>query len=115
FARLAASLGDVEREAAGVVTARARRRCRGEELADAVEEPGVGRQVRPRRAADRLLVDADEPLDALHPRRDAAVRLGGDRRLAVRGLVVVVAGSLVAEMAADELDERLADEARLAR
>ena len=57
LAGLAAALGDVEREAPGVVAAGARRLGRGEQLAHVIEQPGVGREVRARRAADRLLID----------------------------------------------------------
>ena len=85
-ADLAAAALDVEREAAGLVAARARLLGLGVQVADLVEEADVGRRVRARRAADRRLVDADdlvqvlEALDALvrarpHPR---AVELVGD-------------------------------------
>src|SRR5213078_1024977 len=84
LARLAASLGDVEREAAGVVAARARGRRRREDPAHAVEETGVGREVRARRPADRLLVDAHEALDALHAGAEVAARLFVDGRLVAR-------------------------------
>ena len=114
LAGLAAPLGDVEREAAGVVAARARRRRRREDLAHAVEQARVGGEVRARCPADRLLVDAHQPLDALHAGAETAARLLGDGRLVARRLVVVVR-RLVAEVAADELDQRLADQARLAR
>ena len=74
LAGLAAALRDVEREAAGVVAARARRLRRGEQLAHVIEQAGVGREVRARRAADRLLVDAHEPLDRAPCRRRSARR-----------------------------------------
>ena len=48
------ALGHVERKPAGVVAARAGHLRRGEQLADLVEQARVGRQVRTRRAADRL-------------------------------------------------------------
>src|SRR6185436_18793478 len=105
LARLATSLGDIEREAPGVVAARARgRRCR-EDPAHAVEEAGVGGEVRARGPADRLLVDANEALDALQAGAEMAARLLGDGRLVARRRVVVVR-RLVAEVAADELDQR---------
>ena len=73
---------------------------RGEELADVIEHTGVGGRVRPRRAADRRLVDRDdlvEVVDAL----DALVQTGRDLR------------------AVDALHQRalqdLVDEGRLAR
>ena len=115
LAGLAAALGDVEREAAGVVAARARGRCRREQLPHAVEEAGVGGEVRARRPADRLLVDPDQALDPLHAAGDVAVRLLGDARLVARRQVVVGGRRLVSEVAADQLDQRLADERRLAR
>ena len=58
LAGLAAPLGYVEREAPGVVVPRARRLGRGEQLAHVIEQSGVGREVRSRRAPDRLLIDA---------------------------------------------------------
>ena len=81
LAGLASALGDVEREPPRVVLPRPRLLGRGEELADAVEQAGVGRQVGARGAADRLLVHQHQPADALHPFHDtAAGRL--DRRRA---------------------------------
>ena len=71
LARLAAPALDVEREAPGAVAALARRRHAGEELADRREEPGVGRRVGARRAADRALVDVDHLVEVL----DAADRV----------------------------------------
>ena len=87
LAGLAAALGDVEGEAAGVVAARARRRRRGEQLAHVVEQAGVGGEVGARRAADRLLVDAHQAARCApcRPRCGRAVSLG-DRRLGVVGL-----------------------------
>ena len=49
----------------GLVPARLRFRHRREELADRREEPGVGRRVRARRAADRALVDLDHLVEVL--------------------------------------------------
>ena len=57
---------DVEREPAGPVPLLLRRRGVGEQLADVVEQPGVGRQVRPGGAADRLLVHHHQPADPVH-------------------------------------------------
>ena len=78
LAVLAAALGDVEREPPGVVAAGPRRLGRGEELADVVEQARVGGEVRARRAADRLLVDAHQSPDALHAADDPPA--GGGRR-----------------------------------
>ena len=80
LAGLAAALGDVEREPPGVVAAGLRRLGRGEQLADVVEQPGVGGQVRARRAADRLLVDPHQPLDAPPSRRRSGRRAVADGR-----------------------------------
>src|SRR5262249_35898675 len=69
LARLAAAAADVEREPARLVPAHLRLGGQRVELADRREEVGVGRRVRPRRAADRRLVDVDhlvEDVDALH-------------------------------------------------
>ena len=69
-ARLAASLGDVEGEASRIVAAGACRAGRGEQLPHVIEQARVGREVRPRRPADRLLVHAHQARDLLHaPRR----------------------------------------------
>ena len=101
LAGLAAALGDVEREAAGVVAARARRRRRGEQLAHVVEEAGVGGEVGARRAADRLLVDAHQPPDRAPCRRamwprvslgDASARRASPRRRPPRRLVAEMRG-----------------------
>src|SRR5688500_269864 len=54
LARLAASLRDVEGEAARIVLACPRLWCRGEQLPDVIEQARIRRQVRPRRATDRL-------------------------------------------------------------
>ena len=88
-ARLAAAALDVEREPALLVAAHLRLGRRGEQLADVVEDAGVGRRVGPRRAADRRLVDVDhlvdvvEAGDPLVPARDRArvVDLLGQRRV----------------------------------
>ena len=89
LAGLAAALGDVEREPPGVVAAGARRLGRGEQLADVIEQAGVGREVRARRAADRLLIDAHQPLDALHPAGDPAAERGHGRALQLVALVLL--------------------------
>jgi hypothetical protein len=72
-ADLAAAALDVEREAARLVAARARLGGLREEVADHVEQAGVGGRVRARRAADRRLVDGDDLVELLDP-LDLAVR-----------------------------------------
>ncbi len=67
LAGLAAPAADVEGEAARRVAAGAGVGGRREELADGVEELGVGRGVGARRAADRRLVDRDHLVEQLHP------------------------------------------------
>src|SRR2546423_1341367 len=67
LARLAAPALDVEREAPRLVAAHL---CVGRqriELADVCEEIGVRRRVRPRRAADRALIDLDHLVERLDP------------------------------------------------
>ena len=72
---LAAAALDVEREPARLVTAGLGLGGLGEQLADAVEHPGVGRGVGPRRPPDRALVDVDGLVDVLEP-GDLAVPTG---------------------------------------
>ena len=64
-ARLAAAALDVEGEPALEVAAHLGLRGGGEELADVVEDSGVGRRVGPRGATDRRLVDVDHLVDVL--------------------------------------------------
>ena len=61
----AASAGDVEGEAAGLVAAFAGLGQHGVEVADGGEDAGIGRRVRARRAADGRLVDADGFIDLI--------------------------------------------------
>ena len=73
LASLAAPAFDVEREAAGLITARAALGQAGKPLTNRREGAGIGRGIAARRAADRRLVDVDdlvEMLDAF----DAIVR-----------------------------------------
>ena len=99
-ADLAAPALDVEAEAAGLVAARARLARLREELADVVEDAGVGRRVRARRAADRRLVDVDDLVDLLDP-VDPVVRAGAQPR--------------AVQAVGDRAVEDLVDERRLAR
>ena len=104
LAGLAATLGDVEGEAAGAVAAGLGLVGRGEQLAHRVEQPGVGREVRPRRAADRPLVDQHQPVERLQPRHVVDV----DLELASS------ASSGPGRGGAHQLGEHLADQRRLA-
>ena len=99
-ADLAAAALDVEREAARLVAARPRLLGLGVQVADLVEQPDVGRRVRPRRAADRRLVDADDLVQVLEA-ADALVRAGPHPR--------------AVQLVRDRLVEDLVDQRRLAR
>ncbi len=66
-ARLAAAALDVEREAPGLVPARPRLLRLGEQVADDVEQPGVGGRIGARRAPDRRLVDLDDLVELVDP------------------------------------------------
>ena len=65
-ARLAPPAPHVEREPAGQVAAHLGLVGLAEELADVVEQPGVGGRVRARRAPDGRLVDGHDLVDVLH-------------------------------------------------
>jgi hypothetical protein len=79
-ADLAAPALDVEAEAARLVSARPRVSRLRVELADVVEDVGVGRRVRAGRAADRRLVDVDDLVHTLEP-VDPVVGSGSQLRL----------------------------------
>ena len=64
-AGLAAAALGIEREPARAVAARARVGRRGEQVADVVEDAGIGRGVGARHAADGALVDADDLVEVL--------------------------------------------------
>ena len=100
LARLAPAALDVEGEPAGLVAARARLLGPGEDLADLVENLGVGGRVGARGAADGRLVDGDDLLDLVQP-VDAADLSG------IVGLVALVK--------LDVLVERVHDQGGLAR
>src|SRR4051794_17002216 len=74
-ADLTAPALDVEAETSRLVTARPRLLSLGEELADVVEDTGVGSRIGARRAADRRLVDVDDLVDLAEP-VDAVVGAG---------------------------------------
>src|SRR3712207_9107116 len=70
-ADLAAPALDVEREAPRLVAARPRLLRLREQVADHVEQPRVRGGVRPRRAADRRLVDLDDLVELVDPAHPA--------------------------------------------
>ena len=74
LAGFASAALDVEREAAGLVAARPRFGQHREQLADEREQPGVGRGIRPRRAADRRLIDLDDLVDQIRSPRSPRAR-----------------------------------------
>src|SRR6202043_3400677 len=75
LARLAASAWHVEAEAARLVAAHARLGGPRHQVADRVEDVGVGGRVGARRAADRALVDGDHLVELLEA-GDAVVLAG---------------------------------------
>ena len=79
LAGVAAAPADVEGEPAGHVSTHLRLRGAGEELADVVEDAGVGGRVGPGGAADGRLVDGDDLVEASGP-VDADVAAGRDLR-----------------------------------
>ena len=85
LAGLAASALHVEAESAGFVAADLRFGRHAEQLADFVEDPGVGRGIRSWRSPDGGLIDvhdAVDPLEAVHPGVGSRDDLGaGDRPL----------------------------------
>jgi len=62
---LAAAAADVEAEAVRLVAADLRQAGRGKDVADLVEDAGVGSRVRARRSAEWPLIDLANTLDAL--------------------------------------------------
>jgi hypothetical protein len=66
------ALCHVEREPARIVSSGARLLGGGEELPDMIEQTGVGRQIRPRRATDRLLINNHQPFNFLQTADDLA-------------------------------------------
>src|SRR5439155_22991841 len=66
-ARLAPPAPDVEREPPGTVAPDTSLRALAVEVTDVVERADVGGRVRPRRSADRRLVDVDDLVDVLPP------------------------------------------------
>ena len=106
LARLAAAFFYVERKSSGIVAAAARSLRRRKEPAHVIEQAGVSRKVRARRAADGFLVHAHEPFDCLHPAGDfAALR---DHHGALQLLAfLVIQRCLVTEMFRDQFHQHL--------
>src|SRR4029077_2911949 len=100
LANLAAAALDVEAEAARLVAARPRLLGLGKELADVVEDAGVGGRVGARRAPDRRLVDVDDLVDLAEP-VDPVVGAGPQLRLV--------------QPVGDRVVQGLVDQGRLAR
>lgn len=84
----------------------------GEQLADGVEQAGIGREIRAGRAPDRLLIDLHQTPDPVHAADDAPLRRA--RRVVERILRLVVDLDGPSEAVADELQQGLAHEARFA-
>ena len=99
-ARVAAPALDVEREPPGLVAADLRLGRGGEQLADVVEDAGVGGRVGARGAPDRALVDVHDLVEVLEP---------GDR--------LVPAGHVpgAVELVGEHVVEDVVDQRRLAR
>src|SRR6185437_11049324 len=76
--RLAASAPNVEAEPAGRIAARPRLWKLGEEVADGSEQAGVGGGIRARRAADRILVNADDLVEMLSALDAVVLGWGGE-------------------------------------
>ena len=108
----ATALGDVEGELPGVVTVFFRRRRGGEQFAHVVEQTGVGRQIGARGAADGFLVHLHQTADVLQPGADAPA---AGLRSVVFQARLFVAVQPTAEAAAHQFQQRLADQAGLAR
>ena len=66
LADFAAAAGNIERKAAGVVAARLRFACRGENIANVIECFDVGDRIRSRRSADRALIDENDIRNPFH-------------------------------------------------
>ena len=67
-------MGDVEGKAAGTIAAAAGFGGGRKQLADVIEQAGIGGEVRSRGPPDRLLVDLDDAADFPHAAGDAAAR-----------------------------------------
>ena len=76
FAGLTAAARLVEAESLGLIAAHFRFGQLGEELANQIEDAGIGRRVRVGRIADRVLIDVDDLVDLFQPEN---VIVGCDR------------------------------------
>ncbi len=106
LARLAAAARLVEAEALGLVAAHLRLGQLGEQLADQVEDAGVGRRVGAGRIADRVLIDVDDLVDVLEA-EDVVVSADGDAgavQLAGQGVVQDLVDQRTLARAADAGD-----------
>ena len=92
--------GLVEAEPPRVVAADLRLGQLGEQFADQIEDAGVGRRVRRRRVADRVLIDVDDLVDVFEAADFVVGRAGG-------------AGAV--QLAGERVVEHLVDQRTLAR
>ena len=89
LARLATAAGDVEAERARGVPALARQRSVGEDASDLVERLHVRDGIRPRRLADRTLVDDDDVVDRFDAGERVVMRRRARRGAAWRRMLAV--------------------------
>src|SRR6202012_3101493 len=75
---LETAFGNIEGKASSVVVTGAGRLGGREDLANVIEQPCVRREVGPRCATDRLLVDDHHSLDTPHSALDPAAECGYD-------------------------------------
>ncbi|MNH02460.1 hypothetical protein D3C79_617010 [compost metagenome] len=114
LAVLAAPLGNVEGETPGIEAFCLGLFGGGEQLAHMVEQAGVGGQVGAGRTADRLLVDLHQAPDAAKAR--AHMPAAGLFRFIFQALLFgLVALGGMAQVRTHQLQQGLADQARLAR
>src|SRR6478609_2091123 len=102
---LTTPLRHIEREAAGIVVAAASCFGRSKLLADVVEQPRIGRQIRSRRATNWLLVNRYQARNALQSRRNSATDRFG-RRLQV--VIIIGLGNVVPNMLRHQFHQNLA-------
>ena len=113
FAGRTSSLGHVERKLAGVIAVVPGLGRGGVELAHVVEQPGVGRQVRTRGAADGFLIDLHQTLDRRQATGDLAAADLWRIVLQAQLFSLAVTGG-APQMCAHQLQQRLTDQARFA-
>src|SRR4051812_33386684 len=91
----------IERELASAVAARTGQLCLREEFSNMVEHPGIGCHIRARTAANRLLVDANQPRNFVGTGNDSSgslIRRGAFEEIQI----FFVAFELMAQMIRDE-------------